>query len=167
MTDLNVHPDLSLEFRSSVSMFATGVAIVSNTLDDAQVYGMTINSLTSICLTPPTLMISLKEGVMLDQVLKTRQFGVSILSKNQKDVSNNYSRKEKDSAYEKHFIVREKIPTLQDCLSWFECEVVKVDQYEDHTLVFGEVKACGVDNSAISPLLFFSSNYHFDPRPLN
>ena len=48
-----------LRFRKSVSMFATGIVVLSCEDDDGQVHGMTVNSFTSVSLQPPTVLVSL------------------------------------------------------------------------------------------------------------
>jgi flavin reductase (DIM6/NTAB) family NADH-FMN oxidoreductase RutF len=65
--------------RRTMGRFLTGVAIVTAEHEGEQV-GMTINSLTSISLEPPILMISLNFNTRTgDAVLGSGRFAVSIL----------------------------------------------------------------------------------------
>ncbi|MFK4752453.1 MULTISPECIES: flavin reductase family protein [Oceanospirillaceae] len=153
----------SLDFRQAISKFTTGIALVSNMLPNGKPYGMTINSLTSISLDPATLLISLKSGTMLDLIDDTGVFGVSILSANQQNISSNFARKEKDEKYDQNFLIRNDVPTLKDCLAWFECTVDKKIIQDDHTLILGKVSLCKKAETELAPLIFFSSSYHFLP----
>jgi flavin reductase (DIM6/NTAB) family NADH-FMN oxidoreductase RutF len=47
------------EFRRSLAAFATGVAIVTTTDGNGRHVGLTINSFTSVSLTPPLVLWSL------------------------------------------------------------------------------------------------------------
>ncbi len=50
------------------------------------------------------------------------------------------------------------MPTLRNCLAWFECEIVEKVQIHDHTLFVAQVTACGSEEG--TPLMFFGSRYH-------
>jgi flavin reductase (DIM6/NTAB) family NADH-FMN oxidoreductase RutF len=58
-------------------------------------------------------------------------------------------------------------PILVEAVSWMECRVWNTLQASDHTILIGEVVACGVGDQR--PLIFFASRFGtFDsgpPRP--
>ena len=153
VTRATVEPE---KFRKSVASFATGIAIVT-CRDDAsgQVHGMTVNSFTSISLNPASILISIKLGRMHRLIAHENRFGVSILSHAQQTHSSHFSGK--PSALEPDFLDRHGVPTLHECLAWFECEVTNRIQVHDHTLFVADVVHC--DSVAGAPLLFFSSRY--------
>jgi styrene monooxygenase reductase component len=146
-------------FRKSVSLFATGIAVV--TCDDGEglVHGMTINSFTSISLDPPTVLVSLKPGRTHRAISRRGAYGVSILHHEQQSFSAHFSGKPQLPAPE--FVVRNRVPTLKDSLAWFECEVESCVQIHDHTLFVARVVACDAVNG--SPLMFFASKHHRNP----
>jgi len=145
-----------LRFRKTVSLFATGIAIITCEDDDGQVHGMTINSFTSISLDPPTVLISLKPGKAHRLITRAGRFGASILNDGQQHYSSHFSGKPQDLAPD--FVVRHRVPTLRQCLAWFECEISEKVQVHDHTLFLARVVQCdGIDGS---PLMFFGSRYH-------
>lgn len=147
----------SLRFRSSVALFATGIAVV--TMDDTEggVHGATINSFTSISLDPPTVMISLKPGTAHRLISESGWFGVSVLSENQQNHSSYFSgRHESDWAPE--FVKGERVPTLSGSLARFECKIVETVEVHDHTLFLAQVTRC--ESEVGSPLMFYASNYH-------
>lgn len=147
----------SLQFRSSVALFATGIAVV--TMDDGNggVHGATINSFTSISLDPPTVMISLKPGAAHRLISENGWFGVSVLSESQRNHSSYFSgRRESDWAPE--FVKGERVPTLSGSLARFECKVSETVEVHDHTLFLARVTRC--ESEVGSPLMFYASNYH-------
>lgn len=143
-------------FRKSVSLFATGIAVVTCDDCEGQVHGMTVNSFTSISLDPPTVLVSLKPGRTHRAISRRGAYGVSILHHEQQGCSAHFSGKPQLPAPE--IVVRNRVPTLKDSLAWFECEVESCVQIHDHTLFVARVVACDAVNG--SPLMFFASRHH-------
>ena len=132
-------------------------AIITCEDEDEKVHGMTINSFTSISLDPPTVLISLKPGKAHRLITKSGRFGASILGEAQQGYSSHFSGRPQES-FVPDFVVRHSVPTLRQCLAWFECEISERVQVHDHTLFLARVKHCdGIDGS---PLMFFGSQYH-------
>lgn len=155
-------------FRQTVALFATGIAVLSAETAEGEIHGMTVNSFTSISLEPPTVMVSLKAGRMHELLTQGRRFGVSLLGEEQKVLSAFFSKRQLDDSPAPAFIVQEGLPTLQDAIAWFECEVDSTVQVHDHTLFIARVLACGQPrNTTPQPLLFFASRYHGNTLPLN
>jgi flavin reductase (DIM6/NTAB) family NADH-FMN oxidoreductase RutF len=145
-----------MRFRKTVSLFATGIAIITCEDDGGQVHGMTINSFTSISLDPPTVLISLKPGKAHRLITRSGRFGASILNEGQQHFSSHFSGRPQEVVPD--FMVRHRVPTLRQCLAWFECEISEKVQVNDHTLFLARVVQCdGIDGS---PLMFFGSKYH-------
>lgn len=143
-------------FRKTVANFATGVAIVSCVDEgDAQPHGMTISSFTSISLSPPTILVSIKPGRMHRLISKEGWFGVSVLGGEQRGHSQYFAGDRGPEV--PGFATRNRVPTLKDCLAWFECEVTSRIQVHDHTLFVARVMHC--EAAGGPPLLFFSSRY--------
>src|SRR6266540_7393763 len=58
------------DFQALMASFPSGVAIVTATGSDGKPYGMTCSSLCSVALTPPTLLVCMRNGSpTLDAVL--------------------------------------------------------------------------------------------------
>lgn len=145
-----------IEYRKHVASFATGVAVVTSTTPEGDVHGVTINSFSSISLEPPTVMISLREGRSHDAIMASGRFGVSVLTDCQREHSVHFAGN-KNQTERPDVEVRNLVPTLKECLAWFECEVTRTVVVHDHILIFGEVVACGSNEG--DPLLFFASQY--------
>jgi len=143
-------------FRRSISHFPTGVAVISCGRDLDTFHGVTVNSLTSISLSPPSLMISLRPGRAREGIVKQGSFGVSLLKEDQRPVAMHFAGNPKEELRET-FVIRDKVPTLRDCIGWLECDVELKIEHHDHTLIFGRVTSCDFDGGA--PLIFFGGKF--------
>jgi flavin reductase (DIM6/NTAB) family NADH-FMN oxidoreductase RutF len=66
--------------RAMMSRFPTGIAILTAVDHTGSPRGMTISSLCSVSLEPPTLLVCLRSGSpTLDAVLESRRFAVNLL----------------------------------------------------------------------------------------
>lgn len=155
--ELSGEPTLEqMRFRKSVSLFATGIVVLTCEDEDGQVHGMTVNSFTSVSLQPPTVLVSLKPGKTNRLISRRGHYGASILDEGQQQVSAHFSGRPQDPKPD--VIIRNRVSTLRQCLAWFECAVVERVQIHDHTLFVAHVTACG--SSEGNPLMFFGSRYH-------
>lgn len=152
-----------LEFRRNVGLFATGVAVLSCVDPDTDptdmghvVHGATVNSFTSVSLHPPTIMVSLMAGRAHQFITGGGHFGASLLNADQQGCSDYFAGKQYVDP--PSFSVRDRVPTLTDCLAWFECEVIQRFDIHDHTVFVARVLSCG--STGGPPLLFFGSGYH-------
>lgn len=146
----------SLEFRRHVSLFATGVAVISSETDNGELHGVTVNSFGSISLDPPTVLVSLRPGRSHDIISRTGRYGASVLSALQQEHSVHFAGN-KNQTERPEFRTRHRVPTLDQCLAWFECEVTQTITIHDHVLFVGRVTACG--SAEGDPLLFYASSY--------
>ncbi len=151
------------EFRRTVGLFATGVAVLSCVDPDIDcadvgyvVHGATVNSFTSVSIHPPTVMVSLMAGRAHQFITAGGHFGASLLEAGQQACSDYFAGKQYVDP--PAFTVRDRVPTLVECHAWFECEVIQRFDIHDHTVFVARVLSCG-DNGG-SPLLFHGSRYH-------
>jgi styrene monooxygenase reductase component len=145
------------QFRTSVALFATGIAVVTMPDGAGGVHGITVNSFTSISLDPPTVMISLKPGRAHQLISDSGWYGVSVLREGQQGHSRYFTGK-RDGAWVPEYVLGQQVPTLADSLARFECQVVSALPVNDHTLFVARVVRC--ESQTGSPLMFFASNYH-------
>lgn len=144
-------------FRRSVSRFATGIVVLTCEDHDGRVHGATVNSFTSVSLSPPTVLVSLKPGRAHRLISLSGRYGACILDESQQAFSTHFSGRP-EAALVPDFITRDRLPTLRNCLAWFECAVIERIQVHDHTLFIAEVTACGNEDG--QPLMFYDSRYH-------
>lgn len=137
-----VEPD-SLAMRRTMGRFLTGVAVVT-TEHEGEQFGMTINSLTSISLEPPILMISLNFNTRTgDAVLASGKFAISILGAKQEAVARQFAVRG-GARFEAGEFDRTAggLPVISGALSQAECKVVHQYDIGDHQVFFGQVLGC-------------------------
>jgi len=152
-----LHPT---DYRKAVSLFATGIAVVTTQGRNGDVHGATVNSFTSLSMQPPTVMVSLLPGLAHSLISDTGWYGVSVLSTAQRVHSSHYGGRY-EIGWEPDFVAGRYIPTLKGSLARFECQVVDTHEVHDHTLFIAHVIACefvtAEPSNERSPLMFFSS----------
>jgi flavin reductase (DIM6/NTAB) family NADH-FMN oxidoreductase RutF len=148
-------------FRALISRWASGVSVVT-ARDGGEDAGLTVNSLVSVSLHPPTLLVCLTHDADATPViLRTRRFAVNLLSADQRPLSERFAqaitRSEKFRGVAVHRL-RDGPARLDGALASFECEVVEAIVSTDHHLFLGRVVdiESGVDGI---PLLFYRSRY--------
>jgi flavin reductase (DIM6/NTAB) family NADH-FMN oxidoreductase RutF len=147
-----------LAMRRAIGRFATGVAVVT-ALDDGQPHGMTVNSLTSVSLEPPLLLVCLTTGARTtDAVISDGRFAVNILGARQEEIALRFARRGADHfaglplSYGEH-----RIPVVPEALAHLECTVDRHLEAGDHVVVFGRVER--VCERAGAPLAFLGGRF--------
>lgn len=157
------------QFRRAMGQFATGVAVVA-TNRDGEYHGMTVNSLTSVSLEPPLLLVCLtRDSRTASAVTEVGRFVVNLLSHKQMDLSNEFARAGGD-----RFVGLEVeeaddgMPVIPGTLGHVRCRVDDIIDGGDHIIVLGRVIACEVGPD--DPLIFFKGRYArhvaFDDYPV-
>ena len=153
-----VSPD---ELRCAMRQWATGVTVVT-AQHDGQRHGMTANSFTSISLEPPLVLISLERVTRThDLVSQACAFGVTILSQEQRDVSDIFAGRHTELtdrfAGLETFTLQSGAPFLAGGLAHFDCHVVATYEAGTHTVFIGEVMA--VRYLSGDPLVYYNRGY--------
>ncbi len=156
------------DFRSAMSLFATGVTVVTSLDEHGIPHSMTANSFTSVCLDPPTVLICVAHGThTYGYVESTGRFGVNILGEEQEELGVYFAKRPEDrqEGTDYHYTMgQDQVPMLDNSMVFFGCEVVGSHVYGDHTVYMGEVKEV-IRNEAGNPLMFFQSRwYHPNDR---
>ncbi len=151
----------SAEFRQSLSMFATGVTIVTARHADGSLVGLTANSFNSVSLNPPLVLWSLARAASSMAALSTgSHYAINILASDQKALAERFASR---SAERWNGVAwREGVagaPLLQGAAAVFEC--FNRSRYEegDHVIFVGEVEHCAHQAGA-SPLLFHGGRFY-------
>ncbi|HWD01181.1 MAG TPA: flavin reductase family protein [Amycolatopsis sp.] len=126
--------------RATMGRFATGVAVVTTSAADGP-HGMTVNSLTSVSLSPPLILVCLTTGARTtDAVLARGRFALNVLSARQEPLALRFARRG-----ENHFAGlpvttgSHAVPVIPDALAHLECAVHSALPAGDHHVVLGSV----------------------------
>ncbi|MFI2209911.1 flavin reductase family protein [Streptomyces sp. NPDC020141] len=154
------------EFRDAMRHWATGVAVVTTEGPEGP-HGMTVNSLLSVSLSPPTLLISLKRGSRTQDILeRTGGFTVNVLAAGQHALADRFTgRREVGEGEFDGLRARPSSgrggPELDDSLAVLTCRTTERVGVADHTLVIAEVTRVRLPSAARSggPLIYADRRY--------
>jgi flavin reductase (DIM6/NTAB) family NADH-FMN oxidoreductase RutF len=152
----------SEDLRIAMRRWATGVAVVTTQYQDIR-HGMTVNSFTSVSLTPPLVLVSLERKTRTHGLVeKSGLFGITVLSENQQSVSDCFAGRcgDHDNRFSNlatHTLLT-SAPFIDGGLLYLDCRVVTTYEASTHTLFIGEVVASqlGLNDQ---PLIYLDRTY--------
>jgi len=149
------------EFRQLCGFWATGVTVVTTCDREGRCFGLTINSVTSLSLDPPKLLVCIdNNSVTLPPLREAGKFCINVLSETQKHISHRFAckgtQKFADISYSKG---RLGTPVLEGSLVAFECRVHEVIPSGDHQILIGLLDNAIVGNEEAKPLIFYKGEY--------
>jgi flavin reductase (DIM6/NTAB) family NADH-FMN oxidoreductase RutF len=149
-------------YRQVMGNWGTGVTIVTTKDQNGQPYGLTVSSFTSVSMDPILVLVCLDDRLSGLQFFKeSMNFGVSILSEAQQDVSRLFAKKDTLRPPELYFNGETGIPLIRDSLVTLECETMEVYPGGDHSIFLGKVLAAELHGAmqGTKPLLYFRGKY--------
>lgn len=154
--------NLEKQFRLALREIAATVAVIT-AKDDSRRYGMTVTSVTSLSMGPPSLLVCLNRAASIINAARVAQdFCVNILSQGHEDVSTAFSG---GAEGEDRFSVghwRENkatgLPYLQGAQAALFCRKTAAMPYGTHTILIGDVEEIIVSDVS-SPLLYWNAGY--------
>ncbi|MGW3949641.1 flavin reductase family protein [Streptomyces sp. NPDC004752] len=164
------------EFRAAMSRLAAGVVLVTAQeppLDPADPMapagedaGMTATAFLSVSLDPPLVLVSLREGARMDDLLAEQPlWGVSVLTESQRHIAGRFAMKGRISdrlLFEDIPYARGEVshaPLVRGALATLECRTEQRIAAGDHTLVIGRVLTAQLPSADGRPLLYFRGRY--------
>lgn len=147
-----------LHLRAVLGGFATGVTVVTTAVH-GEYHGMTANSLTSVSLDPPLLLVCfVRNSRTATAVFERNEFVVNILDESQAMISHRFARPGED-----HFtdIATEEddhgLPLLPGGVGYLSCVVHAVHDGGDHHIVVARIRRAVT--APRDPLVFFRARY--------
>lgn len=146
-------------FRTTLGCFATGVVVITSTVDKTPV-GLVVNSFTSVSLSPPLVLFCVGNGsTTWPFIRRAGRFCANILSAGQEAVARRFSGpgdRYTDTAYS---IGPGGTPILDGVHASIECVITDEYAAGDHMIVIGQVLYLDA-NPDMAPLLFYRSRFH-------
>ena len=148
--------------RSAMRAWSAGVTVVTSVYE-GETHGMTVNSFTSISLTPPLLIISPQQHTRThEMVMKSRMFGLTILSSEQTNISDLFAGrmpevKDRIAAVKTETLVTGS-PLIVGGLAWLDCRVLQTYDAGQTSLFIAEAVAARGTGSG-EPLLYHNREY--------
>jgi flavin reductase (DIM6/NTAB) family NADH-FMN oxidoreductase RutF len=146
-------------FRRVCGQFATGVAIAAVRAPDGAPHGLTVNSFTSVSLSPPLILICIGDLCQILPLFRAAPFfSVNFLTVHQQHLAAAFAERT-DNRFEgvPWYEAPHGSPLLPDGLGWMECRLEQTVEAGDHTIFIGEV--VGADARGAPALLYFNRSY--------
>ena len=125
---------------------------------------MTANAFASVSLDPMLVLVCVDHSTRTHAHLHAKKrFGINILSKHQRAISEYYARTERDhehaetEAGARFERTRHGTPVLYGALAYLECKLRSAEVAGDHSIFIAEVEEVVVREG--EPLLFFRGKY--------
>ncbi|HUC24729.1 MAG TPA: flavin reductase family protein [Streptosporangiaceae bacterium] len=147
---------MSGRFREMMSRFPTGVAVVTCLDLQGAPQGMTCTSLASVCLDPPTLLVSLRTASATSAAVAAGTgFAVNLLGGGAHDVAKLFSSPVRDKFADVCWRPSPHgHPWLdEDAVAKADCSISQRATAGDHAIYFGEVVDLTL-SAVASPLLY-------------
>ena len=147
------------EFRDVMGTFATGVTIITTSVDGVA-HGITANSFSSVSLAPPLVLFCLgRSSTNFDAFMAADCFAVNILAKGQDALSSRFA------AYEGNRFEGvgwrpwdTGAPILDGVVSAVDCRFEAMHDAGDHVVIVGRAVRAEILCDA-PPLLYFRGGY--------
>jgi len=152
----------SEQFRRASGLWATGVSIVTTVDTAGKPYGLTMNAVTSLSLSPPMFIVCVDNNSdTLAPMRESKVFCINVLASAQQDLSNRFAKKgEEKFSGVAHSAGSTGAPVLEGALLSIECAISSIVPGGDHQIMLGEVRRIVTNESAdIEPLLYFGGRY--------
>jgi len=144
--------------------FATGVTVVTSVAEDVPV-GATVNAFATVSLDPPLLLVSLRNGSRLLSCMDySGVFAVTVLAADQRFLATWFASRTRPTGAASFAGIPARPAPATGCLllaegvAYFDCRVAAVYSGGDHTIVLGDVAACG-ELWPREPLIFSGSGF--------
>lgn len=139
-------PVSSADFRGAMRHLTGGVSVITAGRGK-DITGMTVTSVTSLSVEPPTLLVSInRDASSFPLIRRHGAFGVNILNADQLDVAERFAGsgglKGADRFAGARWVTAVSgVPLLAGALSAFDCEVEEILERHSHGIVIGRVRS--------------------------
>jgi flavin reductase (DIM6/NTAB) family NADH-FMN oxidoreductase RutF len=152
-------PDTQAEMRAALGCFATGVVVVTTQTERGPL-AITVNSFTSVSLTPPlVLWCPAIQSQRHDPFVKAQHFSIHVMAETHMEAALHFARH--GEVFDTHPWSRndEGNPVLDDALTRLDCLHHAAHPGGDHTILVGEVLRISQRSDLGSGLVFHQGKY--------
>ena len=147
-------------FRLAMRRYIYSVSIMSNKDNDDNPNAITVSSVTSISMDPPSLLICINKSSRIHNSIELEsKFCINLLNNKQEDLSNICSDEDMyDQRFKDENWNLDGIPFLKNAQANIFCKVDKLTSYHTHTIVIGLVEDANYADE-ISTLTYVDGEY--------
>lgn len=146
------------EFRHVFGHLPTGVTVLTAFVA-GKATGMAVNSVTSVSLEPPLLLVCpAKSSTTWPDIRAARHFCVNVLASHQEELCRQFAARAVDRFGSVAWHTRSSGPALDEAVAWLDCELQHEHDAGDHTIAVARAIAMDV-HGARDPLVFLRGRY--------
>ena len=148
------------ELRKVIRRFTTGVTLLTTLREDGSVKAMTANSVTSISLDPPLVLVCVGHDRNTFQYNEgTGRYTINVLGREQASSAKHFANEEQRTGPDpiEFTLTDRRSPKVAECIAFLDCDVVGAHPHGDHTIFVGEVKDGSTE--AGEPLVFYEGRF--------
>ena len=130
--------NFAIEYRKTMSSFATGVTVVTTLDENEFIHGMTANSFTSVSLDPPTVLVCIGHTRnTITHVNNTNEFAINILSDKQKHIADYFAKEQGIGVkpLELNWSIKYGSPFIEGSIDFIKAKVIQKYNHGDHEIV--------------------------------
>jgi len=157
------HDVTAADFRDAMRHLVGGVSVI--TVGRGQdISGMTVSSVSSLAIEPPSLIVSInRTSSSWPLLVRDGVFGVNILNADQLDIAERFTGKDGAKGRDRFrgavwTTARTGVPLLVDALVAADCEVEEIIERHSHGIVIGRVRDLIV-SSHTAALAYWQGQY--------
>lgn len=153
-------------YRDAMSRLAAGVAVITTVDADGQPHGLTVSSLASHSIDPPTVLVSIHlDSRTFAALAETGSFVAHLLTGTQRDIAEVFATPRSTHRFDAVRWHREdRLPVLDHALATLRCDVASCYPHGDHAVVLGTVRDITIDGG--DPLIYVDRDYASPDRPI-
>lgn len=147
-------------FRHIMGHYPTGVTVVTAMDHGGRPVGLTANSVTSVSLQPPLVLVCVSErSSSLGAILRAGAFAVNVLGGDAAATAIRFAETETTRRFDgiPYTVEEGGGPVLEGVVAWLACTLYRTFEAGDHQILVGRVH--GGSAAGGDPLLFFRGRY--------
>ena len=150
-------------FKMGMRRLAAGVSLITTRDIHGRPHGMIATSVTSVTLSPPSLLTCINKNVSShDALAEAGHFCVNLLAEGDDEVAMRFSSsKFRDARFTEGSWTELETgsPVLDGAIASFDCRITNAVEASSHTIFIGEVVAVRLREQTISPLLYVDGSF--------
>ena len=157
-------PVTDSSFRTALGRFVTGVTVVTCRVAGVD-HAMTANSLTSVSLDPPLVLVCVEHDTRFHEaILAAGVWGVSVLDESARGTASWFATRGRPLVGQLDPVAHHRsastgVALIDAALAWLDVRTVSVHPGGDHSVVIGEVIGLRVAEGPGAALTFYRGGY--------
>ena len=152
--------DIQNEFKIGMRKYIYSVSVISNTQSNGRKNAITVSSVTSISINPPSIIVCInKKSSIHESLILDSKFCINLVNEEQRDIAEICSDPNRINERFKNIEwIGDKPPIMMNALVNIICKVDKIVEYKTHSIVIGLVQK--IKNSEHkNPLMYQEGMY--------